>query len=128
MTAEFPRTTYERATREYDEEFKRALVSEILTAICKASMVTDPELRVMALRTGETVEALTTLLISFAAMSPHFDTPSHLREFAENTAKRIRREVSRARAEGFGEDFIFGLEAFGQGTRVHLNIPFKART
>jgi len=113
MTAEFPRTTYERATREYDEEFTRALVSEILTAICKASMVTDPELRVMALRTGETVEALTTLLISFAAMSPHFDTPSHLREFAENTAKRIRREVSRARAEGFGEDFIFGARGGG---------------
>jgi len=27
----------------------------------------------------------------------------------------------------YGEDFIFGLEPFGQGTRVHLNIPFKAR-
>jgi hypothetical protein len=39
-------------------------------------------------------------MISFAAMSPHFDTPSHLREFAETLAKRIRREVAKARAEG----------------------------
>ena len=36
---------------------------------------------------------------------------------------------TRARlAKLYGEDFIFGLEPFGQGTRVHLNIPFKART
>ena len=36
---------------------------------------------------------------------------------------------TRARlAKLYGEDFIFGLEAFGQGTRVHLNIPFKGRT
>jgi hypothetical protein len=109
MTAEFPRTTYERATREYDEDFKRELIAEIVNAIAKASIVTDPELRVMALRIGETLEALISCLISFAAMSPHFDTPSHLREFAETLAKRFRREVGRARAEGgLGRDFIFG--------------------
>jgi signal transduction histidine kinase len=27
----------------------------------------------------------------------------------------------------YGNDFIFNLEPFGQGTRVNLNIPFKAR-
>jgi hypothetical protein len=27
----------------------------------------------------------------------------------------------------YGSDFIFNLEPFGQGTRVNLNIPFKAR-
>jgi len=114
MTAEFPRTTYERAAREYDEEFERALVAEIVNAICKTSMVTDPELRVMAIRVGETMEALTSCLISFAAMSPHFDTPSHLREFAENLAKRFRHEVGRARAEGgLGRDFIFGVQPDG---------------
>src|SRR5215813_6241842 len=103
MTApEFLRTTYERATRDYDEEFKRALISEIINAIAKASMVTDAN--IMALRVGETCEALISCLISFAAMSPHFDTPSHLREFAETLAKRFRREVSRARAEGFCDD------------------------
>ena len=113
MNTEFLRTTWARATREYDETFKRDLIAEIITAITKASMVTDPELRVMALRVGETVEALTSCLISFAAMSPHFDTPSHLREFAENTAKRIRREVSKARAEGLYEDFVFGARRGG---------------
>jgi len=110
-TTEF-RTTFERASREYDEEFKRALVAEITSAICKASMVTDSDLRVIALRVGETCEALTTLLISFAAMSPHFDVPSHLREFAENTAKRIRRDVAKARAEGVW-DHHFGARKGG---------------
>jgi hypothetical protein len=113
MNPEFPRTTYERATREYDEAFKQSLVTEIIRVICKASMVTDPELRVMAIRTGETVEALLSCLISFAAMSPHFDTPSHLREFAENAARRIRRDVARARSEGIGEKFIFGMRKGG---------------
>lgn len=27
----------------------------------------------------------------------------------------------------YGHDFVFNLEPFGQGTRVNLNIPFKAR-
>jgi two-component system LytT family sensor kinase len=36
---------------------------------------------------------------------------------------------TRARlAKLYGEDFIFGLEPFGEGTRVQLNIPYKART
>ena len=113
MTAEFPRTTYERATREYDEAFKQNLIIEIVNAIARASMVTDPELRIMAIRTGETCEALLSCLISFAAMSPCFDTPSHLREFAENAARRIRRDVARARSEGIGEKFIFGMRKGG---------------
>jgi hypothetical protein len=113
MSAEFPRTSYERATREYDTKFERALAREIITAIAKASVVTDPELNIMALRVGETLEALTSCLISFAAMSPHFDTPSHLREFAERLAKRIRRDVSKARAEGVGADFMHGTQRQG---------------
>src|SRR5262249_48654392 len=110
-TEDFPRTTYERAVREYDEDFKRELIGEIITAIATASIVTDAN--VMALRTGETCEALLSCLISFAAMSPHFDVPSHLREFAENTARRIRRDVAKARAEGFCEDFVFGARRGG---------------
>jgi hypothetical protein len=42
MNTEFPRTTWARATREHDDEFRRALVAEIITAIAKASMVTTP--------------------------------------------------------------------------------------
>ena len=114
MTTEFPRTTYERAVREYDETFKRALITEIVNAIAKASICTDDTApRIIALRVGETLEALISCMISFAAMSPHFDTPSHLHEFAETTAKRICREVARARAEGFGEKFIFGTRRGG---------------
>jgi hypothetical protein len=111
MSSGFPRTTWARATCEYDEDFKRDLIAEIVNAITKASLCTDAN--VMAIRTGETLEALTSCMIAFAAMSPHFDVPSHLREFAENTAKRIRREVAKARAEGFGEDFIFGARGGG---------------
>ena len=104
MNSEFPRTTWARATCEYDEDFKRDLIAEIVNAITKASLCTDAN--VMAIRIGETLEA-------FAAMSPHFDVPSHLREFAETLSKRIRRDVAKARAEGFGEDFIFGARRGG---------------
>ena len=94
-------TSFERATREYDEEFKRALISEIIAAITRTSICSDDtKPKIMAIRTGETCEALLSCLINFAAMSPHFDVPSHLREFAENTAKRIRRDVAKARAAG----------------------------
>ena len=49
MSAEFPRTSYERAVREYDQEFQQHLAGEIITAIAQASIVSDPDLRVMAL-------------------------------------------------------------------------------
>src|SRR5262249_10126901 len=97
----------------YDKQFERALAAAILEAIAAASVVTDPGCRIMAIRTGETLEALTTVLCSFAAMSPFFDTPSHLREFAETLAKRVRRDVSRARAEGLYDNFVFGAQRRG---------------
>src|SRR5262249_21176090 len=81
------RTTYARATASYDDDFCHHLIEEIFNAIGNASMVTDAN--VMALRTGETLEALTTVLIATALLTPYFDTPSHLREFAETLAKRI---------------------------------------
>jgi hypothetical protein len=104
------RTTYGRAVG-YDEDFRQYLVGEIITAIAKASMVTDAN--IMAIRTGETLEALTSCLIATASLTPHFETPSHLREFAETLAKRIRREVAKARAEGFCSDFVFGARRGG---------------
>jgi hypothetical protein len=90
------RTTYEQAARGFDEAFKDALVKEITAAIANASLVTDAP--IMAFRTGETTEALIVCLISTMAMSPTFDTPSHLREFSEKLAKRLRRSVANARA------------------------------
>jgi hypothetical protein len=101
MTAEFPRTSYERATREYDREFQQRLTGEILTAIAQASIVSGPGLRIMALRTGETLQALITCLISFAAMSPHFDVvaPAGVRRDAgEAHPPRCREGARRGRA------------------------------
>ena len=105
-----PRTTYARATASYDDDFRRRLIEEIITAIAKASLVTDAN--VMA-RTGEMIEALTSCLIATASLIPHFGTPSHLREFAGELAKRVRREVAKARAEGFCNDFVFGAHRGG---------------
>jgi len=102
------RTTYGRAVAGYDEKFRQHLVGEIFSAIARASIVTDTN--VMAIRTGQTIEALTSCLIATASLTPHFDTPSHLREFAESVARRIRREVSKARAEGFCSDFVHGAQ------------------
>jgi hypothetical protein len=89
MNAEFPRTTYARAVREYDETFKRALIREILDAIAEASV------------------------FAFAAMSPHFDVPSHVREHAEMLAKRFRHEVAAARAEGRFDKIVLGAQRQG---------------
>jgi hypothetical protein len=114
MNTEIPRTSYARAVRDYDETFKQNLISAIVRAIAEASICTDDTSpRIMALRVGESLEALISCLISFAAMSPHFDTPSHLREFAETLAKRFRRDVARARAEGIGEKLFFGVRKGG---------------
>jgi hypothetical protein len=95
------RTTYERATAGFDPEFSDALVAEITDVIAKASIVTDQP--IMALRTGETAEALIIALISTLALTPSMDSPTALRKFVDALAKRIRRSVARARAEGIGD-------------------------
>jgi len=105
-----PCTAYARATASYDDDFRRRLIEEIITAIAKASLVTDAN--VMA-RTGEMIEALTSCLIATASLNPHFGTPSHLRKFAEELAKRVRREAAKAQAEGFRNDFVFGARRGG---------------
>jgi hypothetical protein len=95
------RTTYERATAGFDPEFRDALVAEITDVIAKASIVTDQP--IMALRTGETADALIISLISTLALTPAMDSPTALRKFADELAKRVRRSVARARAEGIGD-------------------------
>jgi len=102
-TTEFRKTTYERAVAGYDDEFERRLLEAITRAIFETSLCSDA--KVMALRTGETCEALVSCLLSFAAMSPQFDTPSELRKFTEIIAKRIRRDVAKARARGVFDQF-----------------------
>jgi hypothetical protein len=100
-----PRTTYARATAGFDPEFRDALIKKISIAIAEASLVTDAP--ISAMRTGETIEALTICLIATASMSPTFDTPSALRKFLHDLAKRIRRSVAQNRADPtFAADFF----------------------
>jgi len=68
MNAESKRTTYAEAVAGYDEAFEHHLAEVIVRAIAEASIVTDAD--VMALRTGETVAALTTVMAGMLAMSP----------------------------------------------------------
>jgi hypothetical protein len=99
------------AGRAYDERFKRTLIREILDAIAKTSVL--PGSNTVMLRAGETVEALLSTLIAMAAMSPAFDAPETLNQFAETTAKRIRREVAKARAQGRFDSIVLGAQRQG---------------
>jgi hypothetical protein len=66
------------------------------------------------LRTGETRDALVDCLITVMSLTPHYDTPSHLREFAEALAKKIRRDVARLRADPPREaETLFGFRSEG---------------
>ena len=105
------RTDYATATAGFDEKFKDALVVQLVDAIGYASIIKDGN--VMAVRTAETIEALIICLISTAAMSPYFDQPSHLREFANGLAKRIRRSVAAARADPNFTSRIMGARKGG---------------
>jgi hypothetical protein len=91
------RFTYERARRGYDAAFVDALAEHIVEAIARASIVSD-EPRVMAIRSTETVEALTRVLCTIAATNPDFDQPSKLRLFAEGLARRVCRSIGAFRA------------------------------
>jgi hypothetical protein len=104
------RTNYARATAGFDEKFRDDLVVEISDVIARASIVTDQP--IMALRTGETADALIISLISTLALTPAMDSPTALRKFADELAKRIRRSVARARAEGVG-DRLHGAQREG---------------
>ena len=97
------RTTYARAAAGYDQEFCQHLAAEIISAIARASMVADAN--VCVIRTTETLDALADILITTLAMCPDMDVPSRLRQAAENLSKRVRREVTRARAEGVTDTF-----------------------
>jgi hypothetical protein len=107
------RTSFARAAAGYDDEFRKRLADALFTAIAETSLVTDAN--VMAIRTGETRDALVDCLITVMAMSPHYDVPSHLREFAEHLAKKIRRDVTRLRADPPPEaERIFGFRNGGR--------------
>jgi hypothetical protein len=107
------RTSYARATAAYDDDFRRHLAEVIFTAIGEASFVADANLLVV--RTAETRDALVDCLISVMSLTPFYDTPSHLREFAETLAKKVRRDVARFRADPPPEaERMFGFRNGGR--------------
>jgi hypothetical protein len=103
------RTTFARAYKGYDSDFKHQLTKKIAEAIMHASMVTDAN--VCAIRTAETADALIGCLIAVLAMSPSMDVPSELRETVDGFAKQLRHGVAQARAEGVAD--IFGAQRQG---------------
>jgi hypothetical protein len=107
------RTNYARAVAGYDDAFRQHLTDTVFTAIAKASFVTDTN--ALVLRTGETRDALVDCLITIMALTPHFDVPSHLREFAEHLGKKVRRDVARFRADPPPEaERMFGFRNGGR--------------
>jgi hypothetical protein len=92
------RTTLERAYAGYDVAFERALVGAITEAIALASITNDQ--RVMALRTGEMIGALATVMAMTLALVPDADVPSRLRDMVDKLASRIRRDAAKAKADG----------------------------
>jgi hypothetical protein len=109
---ETSRTSYARAVRGFDPQFRDALVREITTAIATASLLEDA--KICAIRTGETLDALTHCLIATATLCPAFDSPSKLRKFSESLAKRICRTVAQMRADPtFEAKHFFGFRREG---------------
>ncbi len=86
------RTTIARAIKGYDEEFCAQLSLEIATAIGNASMAVDAP--IVAIRTGETIDALVSALVAIISMSPEAANPAALRKLSENIAKQIRRDAA----------------------------------
>jgi hypothetical protein len=104
-------TNFARATAGLDEKFRDALMAEITRTVAECSVLTDAPL--LAIRTGETSDALLRCLITTLALSPQMDNPRELREYAALIAKRIRVEVAKARANPtFARDF-FGAHPEG---------------
>jgi hypothetical protein len=102
------RTTFERACAGHDPDFERALVAAVTEAIALTSITTDQN--VIAIRTGETLGALATVMSATLAMVSDADVPSRLREMVEQLARRIRRDAAKARASGDFDKFGIGRE------------------
>jgi hypothetical protein len=100
------RTSYARATAAYDPAFEQLLADAIIETIAAKSLVSDAN--VMVLRTGETAAALVFVLEMVMGLSPTMDTPSEVRKFAAHTAKRLRKNIAKLRANP-----EFGVDVFG---------------
>src|SRR5262245_35760810 len=87
------RTSYKRAVEGFDEEFRWALVDEIMATIVRTSRVTDVDTCV--LRTGETAAALVDALAMILTLSPAaLRSPTALRRLCDGLHKRLRQRVA----------------------------------
>jgi hypothetical protein len=67
----------------------------------------------MVLRSTEMIDALVIVLMSTMSLSPQFDSPTKLRKFVDEVAKRIRRNVANARADPNHGAHILGARRGG---------------
>jgi hypothetical protein len=80
-----------------DEDYLRRVQSAMTDALMKASM--DEKSKTIVLMSGEIVTACLTILAFAAATSKAVDSPSKIREFADECAKRIRTGIAAVRKE-----------------------------
>jgi hypothetical protein len=90
------RTTYGRATAGYDPEFEAALMAVITAAITEACFTTDAN--ALALRTGEIISALVTVLSNSLALTPE-RSPTAVRKALDQIAKQIKKQTNAALAD-----------------------------
>jgi hypothetical protein len=99
------RTTYERATDGYDDAFEAQLVEAIITAIAQVSLVSDAN--AVVVRTGETAQALLTVLAGMLAMSPDvMRSRTAIRKLVDQLHKKLRRRTAAAGADPDLQEFL----------------------
>lgn len=89
----------------YDKEFRNRMVKAIVETVFEQSLMVVGGKRVAAIHTGETADALIQVITAMLSMSPSMDEPRTLREFTDKMAKKVRRDVARARASGTFDQF-----------------------
>ena len=98
-------TTFAKATLEYDPEHERELIEAITRTIFETAVVSD--VNAIVLRTGETAEALITILAGVLAMSPSVArSPTALRRTIDKLHKRLRGKVAAAEKSADLQDFL----------------------
>jgi hypothetical protein len=105
MTAAPHRTTLAQALAGRDDDHERELVAAIITAIADVARVTDAN--AIAIRTGETASALTSVLATVLAMSPQAArSPTAIRATVDALGKRLRRRLAAAERDPLTQDFL----------------------
>jgi hypothetical protein len=88
---------------EYDTDYRNRLGQAIFAAIVEAS---KGEGDVPVIKDGPAFDALIMVAAVVMARSPNTDTPQKIRLLAEETARKLRKQIAAARADG-GLDGLF---------------------